>query len=81
MAPFGSYILQGMNVEWMLRGIVLLNVGQLAYFNLNNPNTGKVVASLIFSAILMMVFAVTLSRLTKRKKQREEADPTATEEA
>lgn len=81
MAPFGTYILQGMNVEWMLRGIVLLNVGQLAYFNLNNPSTGKFVASLIFSAFLMMVFAVTLSRLTKRKKQREEADPAATEEA
>ena len=81
MAPFGTYILQGMNVEWMLRGIVILNVGQLAYFNLNNPSTGKFVASLIFSAILMAVFAVTLSRLTKRKKQREEADPAATEEA
>lgn len=80
MAPFGTYILQGMNVEWMLRGIVILNIGQLAYFNLNNPSMGKCVASLIFSVILMAIFTATLSRLTKRKKQREEGRLSATEE-
>jgi putative effector of murein hydrolase LrgA (UPF0299 family) len=70
-----------MNVEWMLRGIVILNIGQLAYFNLNNPSMGKCVASLIFSVILMAIFTATLSRLTKRKKQREEGRLSATEEA
>ncbi len=72
MAPFGTYILQGMNVEWMLRGIVVLNIGQLAYFNLNNPSVGKAVASVIFCVILMTVFAVTLSRLVTKKKREEE---------
>ncbi len=69
MAPFGTYILQGMNVEWMLRGIIILNIGQLAYFNLNNPTVGKTVSSVIFCAILMTVFAVTLSRLVSKKKR------------
>lgn len=68
MAPFGTYILQRMNVEWMLRGIVVLNIGQLAYFNLNKPSMEKFVASLIFCAILMTLFALTLSRLVKNKR-------------
>jgi uncharacterized protein len=68
MAPFGTYILQGMNVEWMLRGIVILNIGQLAYFNLNKPSTEKFVASSVFCVILMTLFAVTLSRLAKKRR-------------
>ena len=72
MAPFGTYVLQGMNVEWMLRGIVILNIGQLAYFNLNNPSLGKTVASIVFCVVLMTVFAVTLSRLETRKKREED---------
>jgi uncharacterized membrane protein YfcA len=71
MAPFGTYILQGMNVEWMLRGIVILNIGQLAYFNLNQPSIGKTVASVIFCVVLMTVFAMTLSRLVKKRKREE----------
>jgi len=72
MAPFGTYILQGMNVEWMLRGIVLLNIGQLVYFNINKPSLEKLVASAVFFAILTVVFCVTLSRLAKKKKREEE---------
>lgn len=67
MAPFGSYILHKMNVEWMLRGVVLLNVGQLLYFNLNKPSLEKFVASAIFSILLMLVFSITLSRLAKKR--------------
>lgn len=73
MAPFGTYILQGMNVEWMLRGIVLLNIGQLAYFNLNKPTPGKIIASAVFFTVLMVLFCVTLSRLAKKKKREQEA--------
>lgn len=69
MAPFGAYILQGINVEWMLRGIVILNIGQLVYFNINKPSLAKCVASIIFCAILMTIFAVTLSRLSAKKKR------------
>jgi uncharacterized protein len=79
MAPFGAYILQGMNVEWMLRGIVVLNIGQLAYFNLNNPSIGKCIASFIFSAVLMTLFAISLARLA-RKKQQAECLPAAPEQ-
>lgn len=75
MAPFGTYILQGMNVEWMLRGIVFLNIGQLAYFNLNKPSTEKFIASAIFCAILMTLFSVTLSRLSRRKRDTLPAGP------
>lgn len=71
MAPFGAYILQRMNVEWMLRGIVILNIGQLAYFNFNQPSLGKTVASVIFCVVLMTVFAMTLSRLVKKRKREE----------
>jgi len=68
MAPFGTYILQHLNVEWMLRGIVVLNIGQLAYFNLNQPTTGKFIASLIFFTLLTAIFCLTLSRLAKKKR-------------
>ncbi|MCU0796722.1 MAG: sulfite exporter TauE/SafE family protein [Akkermansiaceae bacterium] len=74
MAPFGTYILQRMNVEWMLRGIVVLNIGQLAYFNLNQPTVGKFVASAIFFTLLTAIFCFTLARIVKNKRQRE-ADP------
>jgi hypothetical protein len=56
-------------VEWMLRSIVILNIGQLAYFNINNPSLAKCVASIIFCAILMTIFAVTLSRLSAKKSE------------
>ncbi len=64
MAPFGSWILRRIETEWMLRGIVLLNIGQLLYFNLRNPTTGKLVASVVFSLLLLAVFFWTLARLT-----------------
>lgn len=69
MAPFGAYILAKINVEWMLRGVVLLNIGQLAYFNLNNPSLAKVIWSAIFCAILMTIFSLSLSRLTRRRAE------------
>jgi uncharacterized membrane protein YfcA len=68
MAPFGTFILHRINVEWMLRGIVLLNIGQLAYFNLNKPSMEKTVASVVFFVVLMAAFSLTLSRLAKRTR-------------
>ena len=52
MAPYGSYILGKLNVEWMLRGIVALNIFQMAYFNWKNPSIEKLAWSGAFSAIL-----------------------------
>jgi uncharacterized membrane protein YfcA len=63
MAPFGAFILSRINIEWMLRGVVLLNIAQLAYFNLNNPSWEKFWASLAFSVALMAVFAWALDRI------------------
>lgn len=75
MAPFGSYILHKMNVEWMLRGVVLLNVGQLLYFNINKPSVEKLIASGIFCIVLMVVFAMTLSHLAKKSRTDDSALP------
>lgn len=68
MAPFGSWVLSRIETEWMLRGIVLLNIGQLLYFNLRNPTTGKWVASIIFSSLLLAVFIWTLARLGRKRQ-------------
>jgi len=65
MAPFGAYVLSRMNVEWMLRGIIVLNVGQLAYFNLFNPSWDKLFWSAVFCAILMTIFHLSLARLSR----------------
>lgn len=48
MAPFGAYILSKINVEWMIKGIVILNIGQLLYFNINRPSWGKLQALALF---------------------------------
>jgi uncharacterized protein len=69
MAPFGVFILQKMNVEWMLRGIVVLNIGQLAYFNINKTTMEKTLASAGFCIVLMIVFSTTLARLARRKRE------------
>lgn len=64
MAPFGAYILQRVHVDWMLKGVVVLNVGQLAYFNLNKPSLGKFIASALFCAVLMLIFQAAVRRLS-----------------
>lgn len=74
MAPFGSYILQKLNVEWMLRGIVALNIFQMAYFNLKSPTWEKFLWSTGFSIILFAMFWLSLAHITKRKSDRQAAD-------
>lgn len=67
MAPFGVYVLKQINVEWMLRFIVLLNIAQLVYFNVNNPSAEKLVASGLFSILLFAVFWAALSAMARRR--------------
>lgn len=67
MAPFGTYILQKVHVNWMLKGIVLLNIGQLLYFNINKPSPEKTVVSILFCSVFMIVFRMTLAHLAKSK--------------
>lgn len=76
MAPFGVYVLKQINVEWMLRFIVVLNIGQLAYFNINNPSTEKLIASAIFSLILFVIFWSALSVMSRRKLEAQAAEAT-----
>lgn len=81
MAPFGVYVLKRLNVEWMLRFIVVLNIAQLAYFNLRNPSVEKLAASAIFSVILFVIFWASLSAMAKRKQVRELASGASAENA
>jgi uncharacterized membrane protein YfcA len=74
MAPFGSYILQKVNVEWMLRGVVALNILQMAYFNLKSPTWEKFLWSTGFSIILFVMFWLSLAHITKQKSDRQAAN-------
>ncbi len=67
MAPFGAYMLGKIKVEWMLRAIVILNILQLAYFNLNKPSLEKTAASIVFCILLGAIFFISLRRMVARK--------------
>ena len=67
MAPLGARLLVRIRIEWMLRGLALLNIAQLLYFNMKNPSWEKFSASVVFSAVLMTVFALALDRLSPRR--------------
>ncbi len=66
MAPFGAYILSKIHVEWMIKGIVVLNFAQLAYFNINRPSAEKFVASLVFMGILLFLFMRSFAKLAAK---------------
>ncbi|OYX03930.1 MAG: permease [Caulobacter vibrioides] len=68
MAPFGSYVLSKLKIDWMLRGIVALNIFQLAYFNLKAPTPEKFLFSLGFSVVMFAVFWLTLAHMTRPKR-------------
>ncbi len=63
MAPLGALLLARMRVEWMLRCLVLLNIGQMLYFNLNEPSLSKILASTVFLGIFAAVFVTALDHL------------------
>jgi uncharacterized protein len=67
MAPFGAYALQKLNVEVMLRAVVALNLLQIAYFNFHNPSIEKTIATLVFCAVLMTIFSLTLARMARNR--------------
>jgi uncharacterized protein len=76
MAPFGSYILHKLNVEWMLRGIVALNIFQLGYFIWKDPSWEKLAWSSGFSIVLFAIFWFSLARIV-RQAERERPTPEA----
>lgn len=69
MAPFGSYVLSKLKIDWMLRGIVALNIFQMVYFNLKAPTPEKIACSLGFSAVLFAVFWLTLAHMARSRPQ------------
>lgn len=64
MAPFGAYVLSRINVEWMIKGIVVLNIAQLAYFNFNRPSVEKLLASGFFTLVLLFLFLRSFRKLS-----------------
>jgi len=67
MAPLGAYVLKRVNREYMLRAILVLNLLQLVYFNLHNPNLTKTLWSLGATGLLSAVFYLGMSELAKRR--------------
>lgn len=67
MAPFGSYVLSKLKIDWMLRGIVVLNIFQMVYFNLKAPTLEKFAYSVGFSAVLFAVFWLTLAHMVRSR--------------
>ncbi|ODA65954.1 Sulfite exporter TauE/SafE [Methyloligella halotolerans] len=70
MAPLGSYALSRVRTDWMLWGLVALNLFQMAYFNLKAPSLEKALVSGCFSLILFAVFWVTLARMAGSEPRR-----------
>ncbi len=69
MAPFGALVLSRVNKELMLRGIAILNVMQLAYFLFYNASPQKWIWASIFTAVLTMLFAISLRQLSKNTEK------------
>lgn len=66
MAPLGAAVLRRVPAEWMLRFVVLLNLAQLAYFNLRAPSLEKAAWSALFCALLFAAFGWLMLRLGRR---------------
>lgn len=70
MAPLGAAVLRRVDQEWMLRGIVLINVGQLAYFNLFRPTLEKTLWSLGLTLVLLWLFGHVMGRVARARQDR-----------
>ncbi|WP_101927474.1 MULTISPECIES: sulfite exporter TauE/SafE family protein [Luteimonas] len=69
MAPLGSAVLRRIPHEWMLRAIVVLNIGQLAYFNLVRPTWEKTLWSLALTALLLLLFGWVMGLVGKHRNR------------
>ncbi len=65
MAPFGAYVLHRINKEIMLRGVAVLNVGQLGYFLCVKPSLDKALWAAFFTVVLSVLFYWLLTSLSK----------------
>ncbi|WP_419572234.1 TSUP family transporter [Rheinheimera sp.] len=67
MAPLGAVVLAKVNKELMLKGIALLNLGQMAYFLLYNPSSAKWLWASVFMLVLSLAFSYAIWRLGQQK--------------
>ncbi len=65
MAPFGAYILARLHVNWMLRGIIALNIFQLAWFVVKDYKVEKLEAAGVFTTILAATFYFALKHVAQ----------------
>ena len=65
MAPFGCYVLARLHVNWMLRGIIALNIFQLVWFVAKDYRPEKLEAAGIFTAMLAATFFFALRKSPK----------------
>lgn len=72
MAPFGAYVLHRINKEIMLRGVALLNIGQLGYFICVKPTLDKALWAAFFTLLLSLLFYWLISSLSKTAVNRVE---------
>ena len=75
MAPLGAFVLSRLKIDWMLRGIVVLNIFQMVYFNLKSPTLEKFAFSLGFSAVLLALFWFTLAHMARTRPVEAPAAP------
>ena len=73
MAPLGAYVLHRINTEWMLKGIAVLNIGQLGYFLLVNPSLEKLIWASGFTIVLSLLFYTLLKHLVRQRQHAEAA--------
>lgn len=65
MAPFGCYVLARLHVNWMLRGIIALNIFQLVWFVAKDYRIEKFEAAGIFTAMLAAAFYFALRKVAQ----------------
>lgn len=75
MAPLGAFVLKRINKEWMLRGVLVLNLAQLAYFNFFKPSLDKTLWSVGFTLLLSAMFYFGMAELVKRRRHVDESAP------
>lgn len=70
MAPLGAAVLRRLDQEWMLRGIVLINAGQLVYFNLFRPTLEKILWSMSLTLVMIALFGYVMGRVSRQTHPR-----------
>jgi hypothetical protein len=52
----------------MLKAIIVINIFQLIYFNCTDPSIEKLIASVVFAALLSSIFVLALRHMSKRNR-------------